>query len=615
MSTFIEELGKKEHPELEPPEGESEQAQGDQAGGQGALRGMEMRDQVQALRPQKANRDGKLPPPLPKRTSRLPKAQLAKPGSRQPKANRAGKQPPALPKRTSRLPKAQLAKPKAKGRAKQPPALPKRTSRLTQPKATPEPQSQAQEDQQRPALPARGDNAATADRVDEGAAALGMIQQGVQEAGAAYEEHLRTHAKRVADIKKANSKRSVWQKLARKGKQPIPPTPPTYDHQAAAQAVEAAQGRLEEAAASTRAMPKPLPPKSVFKLAGSLVSQAAGKMDGKVEPRHPESARDLSTGLQKGSAAMLDRLLSRGGKVADATLKVDSSMAQNHHVHVYSARYLGMAPVVYKATASDEEGEQQDLLDEGRLGHRLGGSDNVLRTGGSTTRRVGFIMEMLDKGDLAGVADQLKDVPLAEKMEIWKHLMRGGFQGLAGVHDKGLVHGDIKNQNFLLGDDLETKLMDFGTTKEESGEKVGTAAYMAPEVRQQGATTKSDVWSMGESLLLGVLGLNSVDLAAGRTEAPDTRFNEELKKPRELGKTNAQGEAIWLKNIEAKVQGLPDADVFLDFVKKVMAMDPKDRLSAKGALRHEFLALKDAKGNPLRGGNKGKHLLRQRLGA
>src|SRR3970282_1488436 len=87
-------------------------------------------------------------------------------------------------------------------------------------------------------------------------------------------------------------------------------------------------------------------------------------------------------------------------------------------------------------------------------------------------------------------------------------------QGLAKVHEQGIVHRDIKPANIMLTRDGAVKIGDFGLAKLAGGTRItktgttmGTVAYMSPEqALGESADHRTDLWSTGVVLYEMVTG-------------------------------------------------------------------------------------------------------------
>lgn len=101
-------------------------------------------------------------------------------------------------------------------------------------------------------------------------------------------------------------------------------------------------------------------------------------------------------------------------------------------------------------------------------------------------------------------------------------IVRGTLRGLCHMHEKGIIHADIKTSNIFLGDlseDADVKIGDLGTAIAthtnrdciEVDNLVGTPWCMAPENLSSKYHTASDIWSIGVmtyQLLSGKLPFN-----------------------------------------------------------------------------------------------------------
>ncbi|KAM3412300.1 hypothetical protein ACQJBY_003785 [Aegilops geniculata] len=145
--------------------------------------------------------------------------------------------------------------------------------------------------------------------------------------------------------------------------------------------------------------------------------------------------------------------------------------------------------------------------------------------------------------------------------------------GLAYLHGAGMVHGDVKSRNVVIGADGRAKLADFGCAREVgAGVPIigGTPAFLAPEMaRGQEQGPAADVWA---------LGCTVVEMATGR--APWTGMDgDALAALHRIGYTEAVPEVPQRLSAEAK-----------DFLARCLVRQASDRCTAAQLLEHPFLA-------------------------
>lgn len=113
-------------------------------------------------------------------------------------------------------------------------------------------------------------------------------------------------------------------------------------------------------------------------------------------------------------------------------------------------------------------------------------------------------MDFCDGGDLAkriSCARELQQ-PLSEDQVLRWYVQ--GLLGLKYIHDKHVLHRDIKSSNFFISRDGDMKMGDFGIAKilactvAVAKTQIGTPYYLSPEVCQgQPYAWPSDVWAYG----------------------------------------------------------------------------------------------------------------------
>ncbi|POM58170.1 Serine/threonine protein kinase [Phytophthora palmivora] len=176
----------------------------------------------------------------------------------------------------------------------------------------------------------------------------------------------------------------------------------------------------------------------------------------------------------------------------------------------------GISSVGNSSSGQSSEGLEADFLNEVEIWHKLYHPNVVQLFGACHIGTPIFVCEYAGGG-------QLDEYLRAHPNEIVEKLYEAAL-GLRYLHEKRVVHKDLKCNNILIGNDGLAKLTDFGLStllvipannndepeiELEDSEKpnVGAIRWKAPEVLQgEKATFASDIYSFGMCLLEATSG-------------------------------------------------------------------------------------------------------------
>ena len=179
---------------------------------------------------------------------------------------------------------------------------------------------------------------------------------------------------------------------------------------------------------------------------------------------------------------------------------------------VYLARDAKLRRVVALKLVNPEYQNTEDLLREAQLAASLD-HPSICRVHG-----VGYY-----RGDPFLVMEHVRGIPLSKAIRASRVLSFATVRryalaildGIAHAHTRGIIHGDLKSSNVMVGPDGHITILDFGLAVRLDAARgfgddyettrlspcscaAGTMPYMAPEIiRGQPPSVASDVWALG----------------------------------------------------------------------------------------------------------------------
>ena len=199
--------------------------------------------------------------------------------------------------------------------------------------------------------------------------------------------------------------------------------------------------------------------------------------------------------------------------------------------------HLGVSVALKFYVALDESGQNEfktEYYNTHGLSHR-----NLLtvKTYDFHNNRPYLVMDLCHSGSVENLCGSMTD-----EREIWRFI-RDVASGLAYLHEKDIVHQDIKPANILINTSGDYVISDFGISrnlratmrkqsKRQGNKSSGSISYMAPERFSSDPipVKASDIWSVGASvyelvtgtLPFGKFGGSVQNAGAGMPDLPQT---------------------------------------------------------------------------------------------
>ena len=271
--------------------------------------------------------------------------------------------------------------------------------------------------------------------------------------------------------------------------------------------------------------------------------------------------------LPGGALADPDPML---GRTIAERYRIDELVARGGMARVYRARderlERDVAVKILSPPYADDPGFTSRFLDEARAAASLSHPSLVhVYDSGSDGAAHFIVMELLDRHrTLREVLDAHGPLSRDEVLRVGRELLAG----LRVVHERGLVHCDVKAGNVMLGPG-PAKLIDFGIAQPphdglEGDTSIGSLQYMAPEqLHGEALTPASDLFSLGAVLY---------EALTGRVPFPGST-------PSEVGEAHARGNVRPPSTIVHGVPGRLDEAIL-----QALRRDPAARFRAAEAM-------------------------------
>lgn len=293
--------------------------------------------------------------------------------------------------------------------------------------------------------------------------------------------------------------------------QPDPPVPMPATPGAA---------RAVEPAAHGHTLPSALPPRHVEAPRTTTAGKSSAVRSTKAAPGAQASPAALRSEappadsfLSAQSSRGRDDLGPEEKKVIGGKYQVEARVGEGGMGRVYKVRHVDLGKTfalkIMRSVMADDEKMRQAFFREARLASSLSHPQivSIIDFGQDPTFGVFMIMELLDGEPLKNLLKERGRIAQRAACDIMLQIA----DAVRYVHEKGIVHCDLKAENVLITTErsetgrraYRAKLLDFGLARPHTGPGrsmtlSGTPAYIAPErIRGARPAPSMDIYALG----------------------------------------------------------------------------------------------------------------------